>query len=161
MAEDLWSDTYVVAISERPALAALVAEWRVNAFSRPGGYDLTEMTTQILNPPDGLQETFVLFDGQQPAGTVALVSFDLISRPDLTPWLAWLFVEPRFRGRGNAAHLVRHVESYASVSVQTLWLYTSGAEDLYSRLNWRRVGMEEDYGHPVTLMRRDLPRHLA
>jgi len=116
-----------------------------------------EMTALILAPPMGPKETFVLFDHDQPAGTVGLVRTDLETRPDLTPWLAGLFVAPAFRGRGYATALVRRVEAFArAASVPVLWLDTATAEPFYVRLGWHRVGMEQDGGHEVVLMRRCL-----
>lgn len=148
----------ILAVSERPDLAPIVARWRVAAFSNyPGGWTVERMTAAILAPPDGPEETFVLFDQDRPVGTAGLVREDLETRPDLTPWLAAVFVEPGFRGRGYAAALVRQVEACArSASVPILWLYTVSAEPLYARLGWQRVGLERDRDQEVVLMRRDL-----
>jgi GNAT superfamily N-acetyltransferase len=148
----------IVAVSGRPDLAPLVARWRVEAFFNiPGDWTVEEMTARILAPPEGPKETFVLFEDDQPVGTAGLVQTDLPSRADLTPWLAEVFVEPDFRGRGYASRLVRRVEDFAlAASVSVLWLYTETAEPLYARLGWQRVGTERDRGHDVTLMRRDL-----
>jgi GNAT superfamily N-acetyltransferase len=85
---------------------------------------------------------------------------DLETRPDLTPWLAGVFVQPAFRGRGYATALVRRVEAFASAaSVRTLWLYTWTAEPLYARLGWQRAGLETDpkRGREVVLMTRRPP----
>lgn len=148
----------IVAVSDRPDLAPLVARWRVDVFfAHPGGYTTEEMTALILAPPVGPEEAFVLFDDGQPVGTAGLVRSDLDARPDLTPWLAGLFVEPAFRGRGHATALVRQVEAFAlAASVPVLWLYTSTAEPLYLRLGWQRAGLEQENGQAVVLMRRFL-----
>jgi GNAT superfamily N-acetyltransferase len=139
-----------VAVSHRPELAPVVARWRVNAlFDHPGGYTVEEMKAFILAPPVGPEETFVLFDHDQPAGTAALVRTHLETRPDLTPWLAGLFVEPAFRRRGYGSALVREVEAFAlAASVPILWLYTSTAEPFYLRLGWERVGWNRRMGTP-------------
>ncbi len=146
----------IAAVSDRPELAPVVAQWRVDAFfDCPGGYTAEEMTALLLAPPDGPEETFVLFDHDQPVGTAGLVRQDLDARPDLTPWLAGVFVQPAFRGRGYATALTRRVEAFAlAAAVPVLWLYTLSAEPLYARLGWQRVGTEQDDGHEVVLMRR-------
>ncbi|MBR0645587.1 GNAT family N-acetyltransferase [Plastoroseomonas hellenica] len=148
----------ILTVSERPDLAPIVARWRVEAFfDYPGGWTVETMTAAILAPPDGPEETFVLFDQDRPVGTAGLVREDLETRPDLTPWLAAVFVEPACRGRGYASALVRQVEAFArAASVPVLWLYTRAAEPLYARLGWQRVGLERDGNHDVVLMRRDL-----
>lgn len=148
----------IVTISSEPGLAPVVARWLVQTFfNYPGSYTVEEMTALILAPSDGPKETFVLFDGSQPVGTAAMIPADLDARPDLTPWLAGLFVEPAFRGRGHAKALVHQVESFASsAAVSVLWLYTLGAEAFYARLGWVKAGLEEDRGQAVVLMKRVL-----
>jgi GNAT superfamily N-acetyltransferase len=150
--------TTIVTISDQPDLAPLVARWRVEAFfNYPGGYSVEEMTALILEPPLGQEATFVLFDHDRPVGTAALISTDLETRPDLTPWLAGLFVEPAFRRRGHATRLIRTVEAFAlASSIPVLWLYTSTAEALYARLGWQRAGLEDERGEQVVLMKRTL-----
>jgi GNAT superfamily N-acetyltransferase len=148
----------IVPVSKQPDLAALVAEWRVRAFfDGPGGYTVDEMTTLIISPPSGPNETFVLFYGDRAVGTVGLMRSDLESRLDLTPWLGGLFVEPAYRGRGHATALVRQVEEFARAAlVPVLWLYTLHAEGLYLRLGWQYAAVEQADGHDVILMRREL-----
>jgi predicted GNAT family acetyltransferase len=147
----------IEAVSNRPELAAIVAEWLVGAFGYPGGKSVQEMTTLILQPTNGPEETYVLFDEDRPVATASLVHDDLESRRDLTPWLAGVFVEPAFRGRGYATALVRRVEAFAAAaSVPTLWLYTATAEPLYARMGWQRAGLEQDRGQEVLLMMRNL-----
>lgn len=149
---------WIAAVSDRPELAPVVARWRVDAFfNDPGGWTVEEMTALILAPPIGPKETFVLFDHDQPVGTAGLVREDLETRPGLTPWLAGVFVQPAFRGRGYATALVRQVETFAvAASVAVLWLYTSTAEPFHARLGWQRMGIEQERGHEVALMRRSL-----
>ena len=148
----------IAAVSDRPDLAPLVARWRVEAFfSDLGGYTVEQMTALILAPPPGPTETFVLFDQGQPVATVGVVRSDLDARPDLSPWLAGLFVLPGFRRRGHAAVLVRRAEAFArAASVPVLWLYTLRAEPFYARLGWERAGVEQENGSAVVLMRRPL-----
>ncbi|MBD0275375.1 MAG: GNAT family N-acetyltransferase [Acetobacteraceae bacterium] len=149
----------IAAVSDRPELAPVVAAWLVDAFGYPGGRTVEETTPLILSPPVGPEETFVLFDQGVPVGTASLAHTDLEARPDLTPWLAAVVVQPAFRGRGHATALVRRVEAFAAAaSVPVLWLYTWTAEPLYARLGWRRAGLETDRkrGREVVLMTRRL-----
>lgn len=146
----------IVAISGRPDLAPLVARWWKDAFfATPGDWSVEDMTALILAPLEGPQETFVQFDSDQPAGTAGMVRTDLKSRPDLTPWLAGVFVRSAFRRRGYANALVRRVKAFAlGATVAVLWEHTQTAEPLHASLGWQRMGTEQDRGHDVTLMRR-------
>lgn len=149
--------TSIAAVSDQPELAPLVAEWLVEAFAHPGSRNVADMTALILAPPVGPEETFVLFKQDRPVGTASLAAQDLASRPDLTPWLAGVFVHPAFRGRGYATALVRRVEAFAmAASLPALWLFTWTAEPLYARLGWQRVGLEQNRGADVVLMTRSL-----
>lgn len=147
----------IVAVSEQPELAPVVAAWLVKAFGYPGSRSVAALTALILSPPMGPEETFVLFEGDAPVGTASLAHEDLASRPDLTPWLAGVYVDEAFRGRGHATALVRRVEAFAAgASVPTLWLYTRTAAPLYARLGWSRAGTEFNRGKNVMLMSRGL-----
>jgi GNAT superfamily N-acetyltransferase len=150
-------DLRIVPVSDQPELAPIVAEWLLGAFGHPGSPTFDGMIARIMAPRVGPEETFVLFEGEIPVATASLARHDLNSRPDLTPWLAGVFVEPAFRQRGYATALVRHVEARAmAASVPTLWLNTWTAESLYARLGWQRVGLEKGNSQEVVLMRRSL-----
>jgi GNAT superfamily N-acetyltransferase len=117
------------------------------------------MTALILRPPGGPNETFVSLDGGRAVGTAEPMRSDLKSRPDLTPSLGGLYVDPAMRGRGHASALVRQVEGFARVcSVPVLWLYTLSAEGLYLSLGWQQAGVKQENGRDVGLMRRELSR---
>jgi GNAT superfamily N-acetyltransferase len=147
----------IVAVSDRQELAPMVATWLLDEFRHPGSPTHDGMIARILAPRTGPEETFVLFEMDVPVATASLARKDLDSRPDLTPWLAGIVVQPVYRGRGHATALVRHVEARArSASVPTLWLNTWTAESLYARLGWERVGLEKGNSRDVVLMRRDL-----
>jgi hypothetical protein len=78
--------TRIFAVSDHPELAPQVAAWLVEAFGRPGGRNVAELTALILGPTNGPEESFLLFDGDTPAGTASLAHDDLDSRPDLRAW---------------------------------------------------------------------------
>jgi GNAT superfamily N-acetyltransferase len=81
-----------------------------------------------------MPRTLVLLADGEPVGTASLVAHDLDERPDLTPWLAGMFVAPHARGQGHAARLIAAVEQEAAAaSISTLWLYTNTAERVYAR----------------------------
>ncbi len=114
-----------------------------------------------LSPPPrralGVPQTFVLLSRDEPVGTASFLAADAPERPDLSPWLASVFVRPDARGRGFALRLIGDVEAAArAAGVETLWLYTHSAERLYAGLGWRRIGMFDRGGREATLMRRDL-----
>ena len=92
-----------------------------------------------------------------PAGTATLATKDLAERPDLTPWLAGVFVIPEARGRGYVRRLLAAFDGACrAASIRTAWLYTNTAERVYLRGGWQVAETIHRQGKlPTTLMRRD------
>jgi GNAT superfamily N-acetyltransferase len=149
----------IVTIADRPDLVPVVARWLWDAFWRRWGYDLDHVTALVagstarIGPP----QAFVLLVDGEPVGTASLVVSDLDQRPDLTPWLAGVYVAPEARGGGYAYDLVHAVEDAArAAAIPTLWLYTSRAEGLYRKIGWETVDSFDRNGELVPIMRRQL-----
>lgn len=151
----------IVSTSERPDLAALTARWRWEAFFRDtgGSYDVVlEGARRTAVGAGPIPRTLVLLIDGEPVGTASLAAEDLDERPDLSPWLAGVFVAPHARGRGYAGQLIAAVEQLArEAGFSTLWLSTSAAERIYARAGWRTTETFEHHGKSFALMRRDLP----
>jgi GNAT superfamily N-acetyltransferase len=121
----------IVSTSERPDLVPTVAGWVWEEFWRSHGHTLEQTAEAVAATVAArdLPQTYVLLLDDWPVGTATLAARDLEERPDLTPWLAGVFVAPDWRGRGYAALLVSAVENVClQRSIATLWLYTRNAE---------------------------------
>lgn len=150
---------HIVTLADRPDLVAIVGYWQWQEWGRARGRRLESVRRDVapLAKRHSAEAGFVLLDGETPVGTACLTLEDLDTRPDLTPWLASVFVLPEQRGRGHASALVRAVEQAAAArGHRRLWLFTWTSMPLYARLGWKTVGLEEHHGGAVTLMRRDL-----
>lgn len=148
-------------IAERPDLAPTVADWTWREWGRAQGETQEQRTATIAarTARIGLEQCLVALIDGEPAGTASLVAEDTVSRPDLTPWLASVYVVPRFRGAGIAPVLVKAVEAAAwRADYPRLWLFTDGQVDLYASLGWVEHGVLHDHGKPFVLMRRDRRR---
>lgn len=149
----------VVSVSDRPGLASVVAGWLWDAFWRDSGHSFEETMSAVQRSIEAEQmpQTFVLLEDERAIGTASLIAHDLKERPDLTPWLAGMYVEPDSRGRGLASYLIAAVEQHArSMRIATLWLYTDTAERVYAKAGWEPVGSIQHSNRPFMLMRRDL-----
>ena len=105
----------------------------------------------------GLPTTLVLIEDGEPVGTVSLESDDMDLRPDLTPWLASLYVVPSHRGHGFGRKLVRAAEEEArSLGITRLYLYTPEHEEFYAALGWERFVQCDYRATAVTVMRRQI-----
>jgi GNAT superfamily N-acetyltransferase len=148
----------LVTIADRPDLAPTVADWTWRAWGRAQGETPEQRlaTMAARTARIGLEQCVVALIDGEPAGTASLVAQDAPSRPDLSPWLASVYVVPRFRGAGIAPVLVKAVEAAAwRADYRRLWLFTDGQVDLYGSLGWIEHGVVHDHGKPYVLMRRD------
>jgi GNAT superfamily N-acetyltransferase len=96
-------------------------------------------------------------DGQL-LGSVSLLPSDLPVRPELTPWLGQLFVEPSRRRDGVGAALVHAILERARwCGYARVYLFTSGTlPQYYERLGWRLVERLAYLGRERTVMDYDL-----
>jgi GNAT superfamily N-acetyltransferase len=145
-------------IAARPDLAETVAGWLWEEWGRKKGRPFEGVLARVSSRTAliGLEQCVVLLDGDTPAATASLVVEDADSRPDLSPWLASVFVSPTARGRGYGRVVVTAIESAArEAAIPTLWLFTDSAAPLYASLGWREAGPLTENGKTYALMRRD------
>jgi GNAT superfamily N-acetyltransferase len=132
-----------VTTSERPDLTAVTGAWRWDAFFCEGDASFEELMARerAAAADDALLPTvFVLLDGGDPVGMVALCNDDLDDRPDLNPWLAGLYVAPTHRGKGHARRLIEKTETAAAqAGIRSLSLYTASAVNLYRSSGWTTI----------------------
>lgn len=143
-------------LADHPALVPVVARWHWDAWGAadPGGS--AEAWADRLRATarrDGVPATWVAFADGAPAGSVSLVAHDMRTHPELTPWLAGLFVVAEQRGRGLGTALVRRaMDAAAGWGVGRLFLHTATASTLYRRLGWAALSRELYEGEWVDVM---------
>jgi GNAT superfamily N-acetyltransferase len=109
--------------------------------------------------PGRVPQTFVAVDGDRLLGSASLVSADLPSRSDLSPWLASVYVDPPFRNRGAGAALVQRVAQEAQeLGFPVLYLFTPDRAAFYAKLGWQIVDRDDWNGCQVTVMELKLNR---
>jgi len=150
----------IVTIADHPELVPGIARWLWEEWGRAKGRTLEATVARVASRKAriGPEQSVVLLDAGVPAGTASLVHDDLDDCPNLTPWLASVYVDPPFRGHGHSVRLVQAIERLAAATVPSLWLQTSTAVGLYARLGWVSVGNGVDHGTPVVIMQRDFIR---
>jgi predicted N-acetyltransferase YhbS len=133
-----------------------IAGW--HAEEDGGGIDFWRRQLESECGREGIPVAFVALDGQRPVGHVSLVDQNLPSRPELSPWLAGMLVDPSRRGQGVGTVLVRHATARAAeLGVGKLYLYTERASAFYERLGWRHLWDEDHEGEQVSVLAIDLP----
>lgn len=96
-------------------------------------------------------------DRDEVLGSITLIDNDMSTHPELSPWIAGVFVRADQRGRGVASALVRHaVNIAADLGVTRLYLHTESARPLYEGLGWEPIGEEDFEGELSTIMAIDI-----
>ena len=107
-----------------------------------------DMTLHSSNEPMGLPRVYLMFKGSEIVGSYALITNDFISRHDLMPWLACLFIEEHERGNRLSQKIFEHAKLEANkCGFGTLYL-TTFHDNLYEKFGWERLedGYEWDEG---------------
>jgi predicted N-acetyltransferase YhbS len=156
-------DIQIVDLRDAPQHIPQLAAWHHEQWSylNPGqtlDHRIDHMRGHL--EPAQLPRTFIaIAEHGLPMGSASLVAHDMDTHPELTPWLASVFVAPIHRHKGIGAALVRHAMHAASqAGIATLWLFTPDQERLYGRLGWSTVAREPYHGAEVTIMRIDFER---
>ncbi|MBX3014936.1 MAG: GNAT family N-acetyltransferase [Caldilineaceae bacterium] len=101
----------------------------------------------------GIPMTLIALEKATVLGSVALVVNDLQTHPQLTPFLASVYVAPPYRQRGVASALVTQAKVVAQkLGLPTLYLITPDQQRLYARLGWVAQTDLTYRGEVVTLM---------
>lgn len=137
-----------------------LAEWhhREWAHLNPGGsVEKRIEKMQSYLGDELIPSLFVAKDADTLLGSAGLLSHDMDTRMDLSPWLASVYVAPEHRGRGVGTALVKHVMNVAKAAgCEDLYLFTPDRAGFYARLGWFTLAEELYRGEPVTVMRASL-----
>jgi GNAT superfamily N-acetyltransferase len=97
--------------------------------------------------------TVVAVTGAELLGSASLIEHDMDDRPELSPWLAGVFVAPSHRKQGIGAALVRRIMDEAlTLRIPQLYLYTVNSTSFYAGLGWRWMEQTSYRGKNVTIM---------
>lgn len=144
-------------LCDRPEFIEELAELNFNEWGELRCGDTLEARTERMRKACGkgaIPSVVVAIEDGRLLGGALLIDSDMKTRPELTPWLAGVYVKAEERGRGVASQLVnRIVEEARALGVQTLYLYTDAAQSLYARLGWEVVEELVYEDLPVTIMK--------
>lgn len=103
---------------------------------------------------DGMPLTLVALDGKIPVGMCSLRKTDGI-RPDLSPWLGSLVVDPKHQNQGIGKILINATKDKANqLGYQKLYLFTFDPTlpTYYAQLGWNFIEKAELNGQSITIM---------
>ena len=132
-----------------PEFFDIVAERIWQAWWKADGHPLDYISGRLR---ENLSDTPIPFalvahDGETFLGTASVIASDLAERPQFTPWVAAVWVDPRARRRGVGAALVnRAALDCFALGVSRAYLCARPQRSgYYERLGWTSI--ERDVGH--------------
>jgi GNAT superfamily N-acetyltransferase len=138
-------------LRQRPEFFDTVADRIWQAWWMPNGHPLEYIRERLA---ENMKDTpiplaLVAHDGGTFLGTASVIASDLDERPDLTPWVAAVWVEEPARGHGVGAHLIDHA-ARACFALGFARAYLCAGPRMtpfYERLGWtiieRKVGANQ------------------
>lgn len=143
-------------LADHPEHISTVAAWIIGEWSHflPGrSVAEIEAGLQAHLNRDALPLTLVALDGDVPLGTASVQPEDMTTRPDLSPWLAAVYVPPEHRQQRVGSRLVEAAEEAARrIGVERLYLFTPDKQRFYTRLGWSVVDTTEYMTLQVVIM---------
>jgi len=135
-------------LREFPELAKVVAERVWRAWWQGTGYPLEHIEGLVADSLGGAAVPFAVVAHEEGRflGTASVIRSDLDERPEYTPWVAAVWVDPEHRRRGVGAELVRRA-AQAALSGGSDVVYLCALPEkrgFYERLGWQRL--EENVG---------------
>lgn len=135
-------------LSDRPEFFDQIADRIWRAWWQPNGVPLEYITERMKEglASGGMPRAFVAHEGGVFAGTASVIASDLDERPQYTPWVAAVWIEPKFRSRRIGRQLIAHAARYAlSLGVPKVYLTARPSRrSLYEELGWNVI--EEGVG---------------
>jgi GNAT superfamily N-acetyltransferase len=102
---------------------------------------------------DTVPMTLLALSGDTPLGSASLIEHDMDTRMDLSPWLASVYVDPPYRGRGIGSALAQAVVDRAALQgFPALYLFTPDRARFYERLGWHTLEHTVYRGYAQTVM---------
>jgi N-acetylglutamate synthase-like GNAT family acetyltransferase len=153
------TDFDIIELADAPELLDTCASWSFGLWGCQSGGSLAATQADFVSATRHARDafTFVARRSARTAGMASLRASDFKGRPDLTPWLAGVYVHPEHRRAGLAHALVQRVEAQARQQGHLrLYLITEQAETLYAELGWATFDQVVSSHGPAALMTRKL-----
>ena len=107
---------------------------------------------------EGIPAIYIAYEEKELIGSAGIVQHYMKDyHPELSPWLAAVFVKIKWRRKGIASLLVKYCEEKAvKENIKKLYLYTEFAENLYSKIGWNISEKCKYKGVQVSVMYKEL-----
>lgn len=143
-------------LADRPDLVPTVAGWLYHQFGHLNpGASLERAVARVSERlrTQGSPMALIALDNGQPVGTASLIDHDCEDRPDLSPWLASVYVRPEWRRTGLGSQLCRAVAGHARASGhERIYLFTPDMQPFFATMGWQELQTQRHHGRVVSVM---------
>ena len=130
-------------LRQRPEFRGAVADRIWRAWWKDRGTPLAALGAWVEESLSASRMPFALVahQGDEFVGTTSVIASDLDERPQYSPWVAALWVEPDFRARGIGRVLVARAATEAfALGVDTIYLCArESLHGFYAGQGWRAI----------------------
>jgi GNAT superfamily N-acetyltransferase len=128
----------IVELSERPDLIEAGIKYFWNCWGSESNFNFyKDCISHSLEKENKLPKFYLGISGSEIVASYALLTNDIISRQDLMPWLACLFVNEGHRGSGIAKSLLDHGLKQAYLKGFPILYLCTDLENFYERKGWK------------------------
>lgn len=135
----------IIELSTRKALHNKAVKYFYECWGNETNFKFYEdCILHSVNDINSLPKFYIMLSGDNIIGAYALLTNDIISRQDLMPWLACLFVNTEYRNKGLAKMMLEHgKEQSLKMAFRRLYL-NSDLIGFYEKYGWEFLGIGYD-----------------
>ncbi len=152
----------IIDLRQAPEHRETLALWHFQewGYLNPGKtLDDYQRSFDVYFGEQAIPTMLIAVEGNQLLGSSSLIVSDMDTHPDLSPWLANVFVAPEARGKGLGDQLVRAVMDMASaLNLERIYLFTPDQQDFYTRRGWQLLMREQFHRASVSIMQLEFSR---
>jgi GNAT superfamily N-acetyltransferase len=127
----------IIELSKRPDLLDNAIQYFWSCWGKESNFDFyRDCIENALNPKNDLPKFFIVLENEKIIASYALLVNDIISRQDLKPWFACLFVNETHRNQGIAGKLLNHAIIQTKQKGYKYLYLNSDLDNFYERKGW-------------------------
>ena len=141
----------IVRLDECPQQMQLAADWFSRHWQNDSALYFASMR-ESLQRKDGVPRWWIVTEEDSIIAGAGVIANDFHQRPDLTPNVCALFVEPAWRGRGLARRLLETIrQDCAEAGIARLYLISDHV-GFYEKCGWQFLRkVQENDGHWISM----------
>jgi len=134
------SDIRIICVTESPEYLEKAVKYNCKNWPLDDNIYI-DCIKNSIDTEGGLPRWYLMLRGDEIIGSYGLIMNDFISRQDLWPWFAALYVEESERGNRLGGVLLEHGKKEAArLGYSKLYLCTDHV-NLYEKYGWRKIGV--------------------